>query len=694
MAQSSKENTTTRASLELLYHVSRELSASLDLSTLLRRIMFLSLKAVKGISGSIIVMDEHGVPVDSAIIHAGQVFDETTRQLRATLEQGLAGWVVRNEKAALVSDTSKDDRWLKRPDDDLDQTGPKSSVSAPVMLRDKLVGVMTLTHPTPGYFTQEHLNLVQALADQAGIAVQNAQLYRESQRKAQVMSALAESAASINATLNLRDVLQRILTQISQALQVEVVSLALIDSRSQELEYRAAIGSTKDMIVGERLKLGQGVAGWVAENGKAAIIPQAHKDPRFFSGIDERLGFSTRAIVCAPIRSQGQVIGILEALNPVTGNFDSDALLVLTGIGNLAGTAITHAQLFEEVQQAHRRFRDLFEDSIDPIFVTDIEGKIVEANRPAEIMTGFDDNTLANMSIHHFHQVDWKVVGQDFENLQAGTCMYEATMHSSSGDELPIEVFVRQVNIDSIPHLQWIMRDITQRKQFEKMREDLVSSIYHDLRSPLANVVSGLDMLQTMPQIRADSTLDTIVDIAMRSTDRIQRLTQSLLDTTRLEAGQKIGDALPTSVAELVNETVDVVAPHAESKQHELSVSISENVPNIMVDPDMMKRVLINLTENAIKYTPPGGKITIGAKRKSTEVHIWVEDTGRGIPPEDQHSVFEKFTRVRSGGTGGTRGLGLGLAFCKLAVENHGGKIWVESEVDRGSRFTFTAPIA
>jgi signal transduction histidine kinase len=75
-------------------------------------------------------------------------------------------------------------------------------------------------------------------------------------------------------------------------------------------------------------------------------------------------------------------------------------------------------------------------------------------------------------------------------------------------------------------------------------------------------------------------------------------------------------------------------------------------------------------------------------------VHIWVEDTGRGIPPEDQNTVFEKFTRVRSGGTGGTRGLGLGLAFCKLAVENHGGKIWVESEVERGSRFTFTAPIA
>jgi sigma-B regulation protein RsbU (phosphoserine phosphatase) len=167
---------TDRASLELLYDISREFAAALDLRTVLHRVIMLSMKTVGAVSGSIIVLDDLGQPVDSAFLLRGQPHDQNTLRLRLTYERGLAGWVGRRRVAALIKDTSKDERWYQRPDDALDRTGPKSAVSAPIMGREQLVGVITLVHPQPGFFTQEHLELFQAIADQAGVAILNARL--------------------------------------------------------------------------------------------------------------------------------------------------------------------------------------------------------------------------------------------------------------------------------------------------------------------------------------------------------------------------------------------------------------------------------------------------------------------------------------------------------------------------------------
>ncbi len=143
----------------------------------------------------------------------------------------------------------------------------------PILARDQLVGAITLGHPTPGFFTQEHLELVQAIAGQAGIAILNARLYAESQRQTRMMAALAESSAAITSSLKLDDVLERILEQIIQALRVEMVALALIEPRTHELVFRAGIGEKGQDIVGMRLQLGQGIAGWVAQQGTGTVVP-------------------------------------------------------------------------------------------------------------------------------------------------------------------------------------------------------------------------------------------------------------------------------------------------------------------------------------------------------------------------------------------------------------------------------------
>jgi two-component system, NtrC family, sensor histidine kinase KinB len=681
----------TKSTLEFLYNVSRELASALELRTVLQRILFQSLKYVGGERASIVVMDDNGKVIDSAIVYGRKIHDHTTQQLRETIERGLAGWVVRNRQPAWLPDTSRDERWLRRPDDAIDKSGAKAALCVPLMARERLVGVLTLVAPEPGAYNQEHFSLMQAIADLSGIAVLNARLFSESQRQARVMTALAASAAAINASLRMDEVLQRILKETIQALQVETVALALVNA-TWDLVFHAATGEHSDGIAGKSIQAGHGISGWVAHEGEGVVVPVVRDDKRFIP--DEFFpGLDVHAMAVAPIYAHGRVIGILQAINPISGVFDPDALLVLTGIGNLAGSTIQHAQLFERLQAAHKRYRELFDDSVDPILITGWNGKIHEANRQAAVITEYTSKQLQGMAIDKLHEVTRGDKMVSMEMLKNGKIIsYEADLKSKSGKKIPIQVNVRKVVFEEAESLQWLMRDITERKDLDSLREELTSMIYHDLRSPLANIVSGLDILSTMYPGPENETIQSVTGIARRSTDRIQRLVSSLLDINRLEAGQTIVSQQSVTPAILVEDALDAVRPMTESRHQVLQNHISENLPPVWVDVDMIRRVLINLMENASKFTPPEGRIEIDGKLDGEWVQLWVQDNGSGIPFTEQEHIFEKYARLR--GQDSASGLGIGLAFCRLAVTGHGGKIWVESEVGKGSKFFLTLPVS
>ncbi|HLF75297.1 MAG TPA: GAF domain-containing sensor histidine kinase [Anaerolineales bacterium] len=680
----------TKALLELLYHVSREVATALDLRTVLQRVLHEAIQNVGGERCSIVVLDDAGKAVDATIVYGKKVHEHTTQQMRDTMERGLAGWVVRNRQGALVLDTSKDERWLQRPDDAIDKSGVKSAICVPLLARENLVGVLTLVHPKPNAFSEEQLDLMQAIADQAGVAVLNARLYTESQRQARVMTALAEGAAAMNVSLRMEDVYQRILIQTMQALQVETVALGMIDG--EQLVFRAAAGYNAGNILGKTIALGDGIVGLAAREGRGVVVPDVSQD-RNFSDADKFGGVETRAVIVAPIQAQGRAIGVIEAINPIANSFDPDALLVMTGIGGLAGTTIQNAQLFERLQAAHQRYRELFEDSIDPMLITDWQGRIIEANRQAILLSGYDEQTLHTLSIDQLHAVNWSKTGKEFETLRANrTCSYESSLRRQDESRMPVEVHVRRVEFDETDSIQWILRDITERKELDGLREDLTAMIYHDLRSPLANIVSSLDVLYSMAPEDDKETVHTVLKIAENSTDRIQRLVSSLLDVNRLESGQPVADQKVVDPIPLIEKMVLEVEPVARGRRQTISVDLPKELPPIWVDEDMAQRVLINLMENASKFTPPDGRLEAGARHEDDWVHMWVKDNGPGISAVDQDRIFDKFTRLR--GTNKPGGLGIGLAFCRLAVLGHGGQIWVESEPGNGAAFHFTFPLA
>ncbi len=683
-----------RAVLELLYKVSREFATALDLKTVLIRVLFSALKNVGGERGTVVVMDDNGQAIDSAIVYGNELRESTTRQLKDTVDYGLAGWVVRNHLAVLVPDTSKESRWLRREDDQLNRSGAKSAICVPLMAHDKLVGVLTLVHPTPGAYNNDHFELMQAIADQAGIAVLNARLFSESQRQMRVMTALAEGAARLNKFVRIDDLFENILAQVKQTLQVEAAALALVNG--DELLFRAA-SANGHSLVGKHIKLREGIAGMVARQGRGIIIPSYASDTQPLLSESERIsGLRIRGFACVPIHVQDKVIGVLEAINPLAKSFDPDALLVLTGLGALAGTTIQNAQLFESLDLAQKRYHDLFEDSIDPIIITDLSGFILEINKQVTVFSRQVPEALHNLRIDQIHDLNIEKTGPQLENIGDATLTYESILHTSDSKTHPVQVYVRKVLFDNTESIQWILRDITERKELDSLREDMSAMIYHDLRSPLANILSSVEMLDTIIEGPERETAKPILRIAQHSISRIERMVSSLLDINRMEQNQAVGERQPADASALINYAMDAVRPTFEGREQIVHPYSSPDLPQVLVDVDMIRRVLINLLENAAKYTPVGGEIEIGAQIgpeiKEGFLRFVVQDNGPGIPESEREHIFDKFVRLKN--KPGMRGMGVGLAFCRLAVQGHGGSIWVEQAPASGSKFIFTLPLA
>jgi signal transduction histidine kinase len=204
-------------------------------------------------------------------------------------------------------------------------------------------------------------------------------------------------------------------------------------------------------------------------------------------------------------------------------------------------------------------------------------------------------------------------------------------------------------------------------------------------------VVASLDVLSGMVDSN-DESLRSILAIASHSTARVQRLVSSLLDLNRLEAGQPVVDQKLTDPQALIEQAARDTAPAVEGRRQHLTTSLPANLSPLWVDPDMARRVFTNLIENAVKFTPTEGHIEVGARTDGEWLELWVKDNGPGIPVDDQDRIFEKFTRLR--GKDRPAGLGVGLAFCRLAVLGHGGRIWVKSQPGEGTQFHFTLPLA
>jgi signal transduction histidine kinase len=229
----------------------------------------------------------------------------------------------------------------------------------------------------------------------------------------------------------------------------------------------------------------------------------------------------------------------------------------------------------------------------------------------------------------------------------------------------------------------------SENTEIEQLRRDLASMTYHDLRGLLQNIYTGLSGME--PYVKDRVIAVSLLRLAMQSTRQMTRMVKGLLDIDVLEQGSAVISKRRTPLRPLLDEVMELVRPAAAEADQAISCETAEMLPDVQIDADMIVRVLVNLIENAIKHTPTNGRVTLRVRVKRDAVSFSVADTGPGIPAGHMKEIFDKFYRIRH--VHAPTGVGLGLAFCRLAVEAHGGRIWVENQPNSGAVFNFTLPL-
>jgi PAS domain S-box-containing protein len=233
-------------------------------------------------------------------------------------------------------------------------------------------------------------------------------------------------------------------------------------------------------------------------------------------------------------------------------------------------------------------------------------------------------------------------------------------------------------------------QDITARHEIERTKDEFVSIVSHELRTPLTSIRGSLGLLAGGVLVASPGKAERMLQIALENTDRLVRLINDMLDIERMNSGKAEIERRPCDAERLAQDAAD--AMDAAAAQAGVTLHVSAGRAAVWADPDRVAQTLTNLLSNAIKFSPQGGGVWLGVDEREEELLFSVRDEGRGIPADKLEQVFERFRQVDSSDARDKGGTGLGLAICRSIVEQHGGRIWVESVAGRGSTFTFTLP--
>ena len=352
----------------------------------------------------------------------------------------------------------------------------------------------------------------------------------------------------------------------------------------------------------------------------------------------------------------------------------------------------------EELSEDRAQLLAMLTSMVEGVMVLDYKGRILQVNPALERMFGV---TRAETRGRQFTEV----FGHPELNALVSTVLATRTgqedeiILTPSGRCLDVEASVAGGEQDNEACAVLVFHDITELRRLENIRKDFVANVSHELRTPLTSIKGYVEAL--LDGGKDDpATSVRFLDIILKQSDRLNLILEDLLQLSKIESGQVQFKQEPLHLGSVVERTIAMIKPLADKKQHRLISQIAPNLPLITGDEERLVQVLANLLDNAIKYTPEGGQITVAARRmplaqadvRRNSVELTVTDTGIGIPEQDRPRVFERFYRVDKARSRELGGTGLGLAIVRHIVEGHGGQIWVEGNVPTGSRFVVRLP--
>jgi PAS domain S-box-containing protein len=396
-----------------------------------------------------------------------------------------------------------------------------------------------------------------------------------------------------------------------------------------------------------------------------------------------------KSYLCVPLEARGRTIGAITFVAAESGRRlgERDRWLA-EELARRAGTAIDNAQLYREVEERAQAARVLASVG-DGVFLVASDGTVRIWNAAAEAITGVTRAEIVGRPVS-------EAIGR-WEDVAPRIPIADAPGYVSA-ETVPVEVRERELwlSISGVGFTDgtvYAFRDLTEERALEEMRQDIVATVSHELRTPLAAVYGSAVTLRRADLDLGDEMRERLLDVISEESERLAAIVNDLLTASQLDSGKIQVDVEQCDAREIAQGVITSAETHLP-EGITLRLEAAKRLPKVQADPSQLRQVLTNLVENAIKYSPEGGRIRLLLEPVDSQLRVAVSDEGLGIPAAEQRRVFEKFYRLDPGMTRGIGGTGLGLYICRELVRRVGGRIWVESAEGRGSTFFVEVPAA
>jgi len=402
----------------------------------------------------------------------------------------------------------------------------------------------------------------------------------------------------------------------------------------------------------------------------------------------DELGLTSAMIV--PIAARGRTLGAISFFWAESERRYTEAdLAVALDLGRRAGVAVDNAQLYRAAEERAQAARVLASIG-DGVVLVDTAGFVRYWNRAAEAITGLPLSAVLDRRAVEAIP-GWHTVLQHVPVAFDPVAVPRAHSLPLSVDERDLWLSVTGVAV--VDGTVYAFRDLTEERALDTLKAEFVSTVSHELRTPLAAIYGAAMTLRRDDVILDEDQNLTLLNVITNESDRLARTVNAILWASRLDS-----DALSTSIescdpVRLARDVVDAQRTHLPSHVR-LELAAEPELPDVAADPDKVRQVLVNLVDNAVKYSPDGGEVRVEISNEPDGIRFSVRDQGLGIPYGEQRRIFDKFYRLDPDMTRGIGGTGLGLYICRELVRRMEGRIWVTSEPGRGSTFAFELPVA
>lgn len=594
----------------------------------------------------------------------------------------------------------------------------RSLLIIPLVAQDQVIGALAFaTIDQVRQFNEKEVYVARLMASQLAAAITSFRMIEEAARREAELATLNDIAAAVTSSLDPREIYHLVMEKINQFFHVDAGSLLMLDEETGELVFVMTLEEGQEKLVGLRVPPGLGIVGDVARTQQYAIVHDPEQDARFYRQVSEGIGYNVQSILCVPIVVKGRTIGVIELLNKRTGHFTEEEAIRLTRMAATIGIALENAHLFQQVSTVRDRFEAIVNSTSDGILMADMRGVIVTGNPAAARIFHRSREALIGCRLEELIEelMSKALVVEEPPWLNEGAPHRVIEMELSEGAVRYLRHTILPVRdtagmqIGSIA----LFEDIAKDRELARLRDDYTGMLIHDLRAPLTAIMNGIMMVRRGFGGDLSAQQQELLSIAYQGSETMLAMVNTLLDISKMEQGRMTLNYEQLSPYDLVEEAIERLQVAAQQRQITLARDLAAGLPRIEVDRDKIVRVLQNLIDNAVKFSPDRGAVTIGVRYLSLPTDAtggehpalsftipalpagewlvyWVRDEGPGIPPQYHARIFEKFGQVQQQKS---RGTGLGLTFCKLAVEAHHGQIWLQSHEGLGSTFAFALPV-